>query len=990
MANYFDQFDPVEEKPKNFFDKFDVEDAFRPSSSASLFAKKETPQKKKLTKEEAMWLAARLGFFDTARGIGQLAGIDEDLMALEQRQLNEAMTEYGWPVMAAYAGGLIADPAGWVIPVSRLKHVHSAGKMFSHLVLPSMAAGGVAGGLGYVDPESQSLVGDGPMSKTEQAVLGATLGGVAAPVAKGISKGWEKGGDVAWDILKHPSGAGATVGALAGYNWDDNASTPENMRNTLIGAAIGVTGGLPKLTDRLGVTNDLTGKFGRAIIPDYRLADDWINARSSFKGQRRVTQGRFDELVGRVSGLPLEARQKLYHMLTNPDEEVDEALVGLKDETRGLVNELASELVELGVLNPRVFEKNKFSYLHRTYNDPKRINKVPSEVSIRTIGDELKLRGYVKDVSGKLFEGGRRPDDLGEWEVIEKLKNGKYKVRRDWTPDERLEMGEVTDSMLAIDRTGKLLANDTAAFKFFRDMANNPSIAKAEPEGDFIYGVPGDKGFGALGEKYVTKEIYDDLMGIGNIRDNLLTKWKTSKLGRGYRKLNAFWKGTKTIANPAVHFNNFVSNIVHYDFGGGKASDFGRAWRDIFSKNEAYKEAEALGVFGGFFTSELAAGADDIYRLYSHMGRGAKDNMDMAEKAAGWTEKLFRKTKNMTWDKMASMYAFEDQIFRMALYRTERDKLMAMGMNSESAQTRAARKAREWFVDYERSSPVLDTLREGPLPFVAYMYGVIPKLAETAAKHPIKMAKWAGLLHGINYVGEKFSEEPQSEIDKQRNLLSGERGKGWWGVPGMPPNMIKLPEMLSPKTRDAWYLNTSRMYPGGDIFQGTEGGVGQIPGVPQWMQPSFGAAGGVVYPALGIKQFTGQPIPPTWKDRGEEMGKQFTPNFPIPGFPSYSGVKIDRAASGKYSPKKDVHTPTSAYLSGVGIKVTPVSTRKERRRLGYSFIRRKKELDTERKMILGEFRAGGISREEKNRALKDIAERRRELAKEKRKALSGK
>ena len=41
-------------------------------------------------------------------------------------------------------------------------------------------------------------------------------------------------------------------------------------------------------------------------------------------------------------------------------------------------------------------------------------------------------------------------------------------------------------------------------------------------------------------------------------------------------------------------------------------------------------------------------------------------------------------------------------------------------------------------------------------------------------------------------------------------------------------------------------------------------------------------------------------------------------------------------------------------------------------------------------MILGEFRAGGISREEKNRALKDIAERRKELAKEKRKALSGK
>jgi len=82
----------------------------------------------------------------------------------------------------------------------------------------------------------------------------------------------------------------------------------------------------------------------------------------------------------------------------------------------------------------------------------------------------------------------------------------------------------------------------------------------------------------------------------------------------------------------------------------------------------------------------------------------------------------------------------------MALYRTERDRLMKL-LPEEEAKDMAARKAREWFVDYERRTPLLEILREGPLPFASYMYGVIPKLAETAAKKPIKFAKW-GLFFG--------------------------------------------------------------------------------------------------------------------------------------------------------------------------------------------------------------------------------------------------
>ena len=949
-------------------------------------------ERKRLSRKEALWLAGRLGFLDTARGIQQLAGVDEETLAEEQRQLNVAMDdpEYGTSVTATYFAGLIADPAGWLVPISRLKHLNTARKILTRGVAPAAGAGAIAGGLGYVDPEMESLVGEGKMGRVEQGMLGAGMGAAAMPVAKGVGDFWNnKAGDAAWNVLKHPSGAGATVGGLAGWNMGENATTEEKIKNALKFAALGAgVGATPKALDKMGVTDDLTGKLGGMIIPDYRLADEWIHGRSVFKGERKFIQGEFESLIKEMSELPLKSRQKLYHMLTDSEAPVDKELSGLGERSRELVNKYGKRLVDLGLLDEKTWTKNKYTYLHRTYNDPERLNKMPSDVNIRHIGDELKMRGYVKDVSSRLWDAGRRPDDKGKWGVVDSIGDDKYRVRRDWSPEERLEMGEVTDAMLAIDRTGKILANDVSSNKFFKDMAVNKNISSVgEPEGDFMVRVPKDKKYGALGdgEHFVTRETMRDLAGINQM--NALSAYKRHPWVQKYRKLNQYWKGSKTIANPAVHFNNFVSNIVHYDFANGRSTDFIRAVKDLAKKTDEYLEAESQGVFGGFFSSELGSGADDYFKLLSREGAGATDNLDIAKSIPSMLSRIYSRTKGITWDKMAQLYNAEDQVFRMALYRSEKSRLIANGDTVENAQMGAARKAREWFVDYERTSPVLEVMREGPFPFMSYMYGVIPKIGETAAKKPIKFAKWGLFLHTLNSAGEKLSDESESEIEKQRRLMRGEKSKGWWGLPFMPEGMIKLPKSMSPETRDSWYLNTSRMYPGGDIFQGAEGGVGQIPGLPQWLQPSFGAAGGILWPSFGIKQFTGQPIPSNWGARVEEIGRQFTPNLPIPGFPSYSGSKIDRARSGKYSSTKDVYTPSAAYLSGFGVKVTPVSTRKQKRRIGYYYIRKLKELDAEKRNILSEYKAGGIDGQEKREALQDIKMRRRELQREKRRAM---
>ena len=311
-------------------------------------------------------------------------------------------------------------------------------------------------------------------------------------------------------------------------------------------------------------------------------------------------------------------------------------------------------------------------------------------------------------------------------------------------------MGEITDAAYAIDRTGKLLANDVAAFRFFTDLSNDASIAASEAGGRFTREISGDAFGPSLKGKFVSEEVYRDLMGIRGLKQTL-GKYKQSWLGSKYRKLNSLWKGTKTIMNPAVHMNNILSNVHMYDFADGSMADIGRAARDMWSKTPEFKEAERLGVFGGFFADELGD-SRKIIDLYAREGSGAADEAtSFVGAAARIAEKSFKLAKKHSWDKAAKAYTAEDQIFRMALFRSEKADLLRKGLNEEVAARQAAKKAREWFVDYERTSPVLEYLREGPLPFISYMYGIVPRLVETAAKKPAKLAKWGMIWHGETY-----------------------------------------------------------------------------------------------------------------------------------------------------------------------------------------------------------------------------------------------
>jgi len=258
------------------------------------------------------------------------------------------------------------------------------------------------------------------------------------------------------------------------------------------------------------------------------------------------------------------------------------------------------------------------------------------------------------------------------------------------------------------------------------------------------------------------------------------------------------------------------------------------------------------------------------------------------------------------------------------------------------------------------------------------MYGVIPRLAETAAKKPMKLAKWALIWHGINQAGEHMSDMTKEDIAYQRRAgMADYQRRRLMGLPFMPEAGIKMPEAISPKTPDDWYLDIGRVVPGGDIFGMTEGGAGQVPFLPQSLQPSFGAAGAIYNAFTGTDPFKGitRQRGPTLADKTIEgaqyLGKQFIPNLPvptglIPGMPdlTYSGAKLTRAIRGGEQPSKDYHTLASALMSSFGVKTTPVSTGKGIQRKRMKLDQDLKSLDQQRQTAKRKFISKDIDKVE--------------------------
>ena len=865
-----------------------------------------------VTLTDKLAFASQMGFSDTYRGIKQLFGVDEDEMAEEQKRLHSYLKdpENGGAVQAAYIAGLFGDPVGWVIPGMKAKNAYSAAKA-------GMIVGAGMGATGYVDEE----IG---ITRVEQTLLGMTGGGVLSP-------------------------------ALFKFQETLLPAMKTAYSDTLGKVSSSETMGKVKDVVQKGKDTKTGQTLGRWFVDNYGLPENYVKAKKNQRIDHEKYASKFTDTIKKHSELSPEEDALLYRILTGEESKVPSNLADLTKESRKLVDDMGQELVDLGILNKSVYKENKGKYLYRSYEKtvmPAVKKLVRDERKIKVFGSEFMRRGKTEKVPASeldiyLDSGYKQVGSINK-------KSHTVSVNRDWTKVEREEMGEVVSSAYGLAKTGKLMTNDVASFKFYDTISKDKDIvwapatkyeqALGAPEGyvristDMVGGAPK---YGNLAGKYVPENVYKDL----NFADKFKA-WKGTGLGKLQHNMQTWWKRTKTSLNPVVHMNNVMSNFVLYDLVDANYKFLGPAARELISKSGDFKKANSLGVFNAdLMKQELTNLERDVFKTY--LGKNAgEDAGGILTQAWGKTKSLGKYLKKTHLD---DLYGAEDNIFRLGLFK---DRIAKGDTEKEAAQF-----ARKYMLDYEIHAPGVKMMRETGWPFISYIYRAAPIVAETAIKRPWKIAKWGLVLNAANQLGADVAE---GDIEKERKLQ--EEANQGFKVLGMPGahTMIKVP-----RTDKSQYLDVSRWVPAGDVLDTSSQGF-EIPGVPAPLQPSGGALGGVYKTITGFSTFKGRKEPGVGsgvlKDELEGRAGLFFSEF-FPGVHQYRKVKTSFSSDGAPHPSKDDYTKGEALLNAIGIKVKEFDTSKMTARVGYKYKNRIQSLKSKARQLTADYFGGRVDKE---------------------------
>lgn len=754
--------------------------------------------------------------------------------------------------------------------------------------------------------------------------LGFLGGGQVKNAAKELAQTYQKYvGEPILGVLQRNPGAslGGAFGAASGYqSADDEAPVSEKIGRAVAGALLGVGAakGFGKIPTGSG---NLAESASRLFIDNYGLPAEYVAAKKARSAFTNQIQDQFLDVSRETAKLAPEQRRLLYNILEGTEPQAGD-LAGLSDQARQTVTRWGQKMVDYGLLSPETFQKNAATYLHREYLSKLNPSTRGGVIrQIKMLGQELRPRGVFKTVPEA---EASRWIELG-WEPFGKARGGQQQVRWQLTKEQRIALGEIEDAAYAVARTGQLMSNDIATFKFFDDVAKAPQLASDVDPGGWVRLESGKlpktqvNRFGNLEGKFVPPEIERDLRLFDMARSIRTSDNPAARALRAYQNLNAWWKVTKTALNPTVHTNNVLSNVMLYDLAGADYGNLAKAAMDMRRGGEAFKAAKALGVFDANMNAqELANISKKSLAAYADLADAPRNPI---QAAVDFTKKVWDKTGG----KMLDFYQKEDSVFRLGVFMDRLSK----GATPEQA----AADARRWFIDYEINAPGVNVLRQTATPFLAYTYRAVPLLTEAATMRPWKFAKWAAIGAGLNAVGEKYGG---GDTAKERSLMSEQQKGNVFGLPFTPPQSIKLPtQALGEGARKALgigdtsqYLDITRYIPGGDVFD-IAGDRKMVPFLPAPAQPSFGAAGSTINAMTGYDPFRGKKLPGLGlsdaedaKIKGKFLAQQFLPNNPVvPG--SFSQDKITRAAFGEPSPAGDALPVWQAVLQTVGVKIRP-------------------------------------------------------------------
>ena len=540
------------------------------------------------------------------------------------------------------------------------------------------------------------------------------------------------------------------------------------------------------------------------------------------------------------------------------------------------MTELGQEAVELQMLSKEAFERWKGQYLPRFYMrhlDPEikgiwqRTFKASPIAGFRS--GSLKGRGrpiksiMVKDfpqweaLGWELRDKAWEKNSTGQLELTVKGKalpnTDTVGIWKDYTQDERLDMGEIQDFKLRFVMGFLSMQRDISIGRLYKQIASNPEWTRRTASDGYSYvpvtEIPDTGGlnrYGMLAGMYVKNEILQHISQHES-DDNEFQKYYKAGLAK--------WKEGKTVLNPVTHMNNFVSNISMAHFAGVSYWDNEKyffALKELIQKAPMMREAEDVGLFTGDFSHAeiMKSMPEEIRNLV-----GSVDST--AIKTGRFIWKLASLGLN---EKMANAYHWGDSFFKYAIYRDARIK----GLSPEDAVYYASK----YIFNYDDLPVTARAIRDYGLPFFAYTYKVIPVLASTAIEYPWRFAAPAVTISSTNALtyaalagssggddwwlqaimsgtmtsllnaysmGFYGEDEPitagqKLEQNERKNLADWDKGASAMGT----QKTIRLG--ADEKTGMPVFINVYRFIPGGDIqdTQNEKGGIG----IPAPFMPS--------------------------------------------------------------------------------------------------------------------------------------------------------